>query len=467
MTRTKIDLSPERQLVTHLITSKAFAREILPILNVRDLKTRYAQVVASWVKEYYDKYDDVPEATIQDIYLERKATLRDEEEQESVAEFLQNLSEDSGKESNLDYYTDTAINYLKTRSMEKAVEGIQTALARNDPQSAEGVVANYKRVGRPEGDGYSLTDNPGDIISAFTEESEVVLMYPGILGKVVGPCRRGDLVSFIAPIKRGKTWALLYSAHEAMARGQKCVFITLEMPKAQIIRRAWQAFTGSPKLDGVVTIPYYAPEVEKGQPIPEKDDLDAKWRVEKKDVPKKGINLDNVEKMQADMKKLNRGGDCRFVPMSAKSTTVNDIETVLDNLLYYNNYATDVLIVDYADLLGAKANEYRHQLDDIWSNLKRVAQERGILVMSATQTNRAGISGEEITPENVAEDMRKLAHVSKFIALNQSKEDRGNQAIRWKVLLERDEPWIHDEAHTLHCLKIGRFVLDSRLKGGL
>ena len=149
--------------------------------------------------------------------------------------------------------------------------------------------------------------------------------------------------------------------------------------------------------------------------------------------------------------------------MPAKATTVKDIETVLDNLLYYNDYETDILIIDYADLMGAKNNEYRHQLDDIWSNLKRLAQERNILVLTATQTNRAGLSGDDLTSDNVAEDMRKLAHVSKFIALNQTNLEKPKGIMRWKVLLDRDEQSRWDEACALTCLRIGKFVLDSRL----
>lgn len=467
VTRTKIDLSPERQLVTHLIMSKQFAQEIFPILDPHVLKTRYAQVVSKWVLEFWERFDDVPVKAIQDIYLEKKATIRDPEEQQSVGEFLQNLSDSYEPDGNISFYITQAEKYLKTLSLEKMVVDIQNALQQNAPHLAEGVVANYKRVGRPEGDGYSLTEEPGDIISAFTEEAEVALMYPGVLGKVVGPCRRGDLNAFIAPMKRGKTWALLYSAIEAMAQNKKVIFITLEMPKAQIIRRAWQALTGSPKHDTTVTIPYYAAEKEPNEPDPPKDDEVAKWRVEHRDAKKKAVPLNNVEATQADMRKLHRGGDCRFVPMPSKATTVRDIETVIDNLRYYNNYNADVVIIDYADLMGAKASDYRHQLDEIWSNLRRVAQERDILILTATQTNRGGLSGEDLTLENTAEDIRKLAHVSKLIALNQTTEQKKLQIMRWKVLIDRDEQFHFDEAHTVQCLNIGRFVLDSRFAEAL
>jgi len=463
MTRTKIDLSPERQLITHLIVDKQFAQEVIPILDPTMLKTRYAQIVARWVLDYYDRFSDVPGKSIQDIYLDRKTSLRDEEEQTSVAEFLQNLSEDYST-SNSEFYIDQAIKYLKTVSLEQTIADMQDALRRNEPLLAEGLIANYKRIGRPEGDGYSITDNPGDIINAFTEDAEVVLTYPGILGKVVGPCRRGDLVSFIAPVKRGKTWALLYSANEAMAQNKKVVFITLEMPKAQIIRRAWQSIVGLPKHESLVSIPYYTPEIEKDDPMPEKNDLNARWRIEYREVKKKAVQLDQVDKIQEDMRRLHRGGDCRFVPLASKATTVLDVETVLDNLRFYSDYEADMVVIDYADLMGAKANDYRHQLDDIWSNLKRVAQERNILILTATQTNRAGLGGDDIDNENVAEDMRKLAHVSKFIALNQSKEDKPKQIMRWKILLDRDEPWLYDEASTVQSLQIGKFVLDSRIR---
>lgn len=460
MTKTKIDLSPERQLVTHLIISLPFAREIMPLLKPRYFKTRYAQIVSKWVQEYYNRFDDVPGKAIEDIFIEKKASLRDEEEQNSVQEFLQRLSDDSVDPStNLQFYIDQAIKYLKTRSLELTVSELQESLATGDPLAGEAVIANYKRVGRPEGDGYSILENPGDIISAFTEEDEIVVTYPGELGKVVGPGRRGDLVSFIGQPKKGKTFALIYSAEVAMSLGHKVAMITLEMPKAQIIRRAWQSISGSPRHDQVVRIPYFAPEIEKGEEVTD----DTRWRVEYKDVKKEAVRLDSVEQVQDSMRLMFRGGDCRFIPMTQYITTVKDIEDVLDNLYYYNNYLTDVLIVDYADILGTKMHDdYRHQLNDIWSNLRKIAQERNILVITATQTNRAVLDGADIELANIAEDMRKLGHVSKLIALNQSKDEKTAQRLRWKVLIDRDEPFDYDEAVTLQSLKIGRFVLDSR-----
>lgn len=460
MTKTKIDLSPERQLITHLIISKHFAQEVLPILNQRSLKTRYAQVVSEWVREYFDRFEDVPGKAIQDIFVDKRGSLQDEEEQESVAEFLQNLSDDAKYDANIDYYIDSAIKYLKTRSLELAIEEMQAAINTNDPEAGESVIAKYTQVGRPNGDGYSILDTPGEVISAFIEDAEVAMTYPGDVGKVIGPCRRGDLVSFIAPVKRGKSWALLYSAESAMALGQRCVFITLEMPKPQILRRAWQSITGSPKIESIVRIPYYSANKE----LDEEVDEDTQWKIEYKNVSKTAVDLTTVEATQEKIRRMFRGGDCRFIPMPSKATTVKDIEVILDNLMYYNQYETDVLIIDYADLMGAKANEYRHQLDDIWSNLKRVAQERNILVITATQTNRAGLDGSDLTNENVAEDMRKLAHVSKFIALNQTVLEKGAGIMRWKVLLDRDEQSGWDEVQTLQCLSIGKFVLDSRIK---
>lgn len=461
MRRTKIDMSPERQLVTHLITSTRFAREILPILNSKMLKTRYAQVVVQWVRDYYERFEGAPGKAIQDIYLDRKASLRDEEESESVAEFLQNLSDDAKEESNLEFHISQTEKYLKTLSIEQAIEEMKAALSKNEPLVAEGIIANYKRVGKPSGDGYSLLDNPMDVVEAFTEEAEIALRFPGALGKVVGPCRRGDIISFIAPVKRGKTWALLYASDLAASQRQRVAFFTLEMPKPQIIRRGWQAMVGAPKTDRVITMPYFAPDKEATEEITP----DTKWRIEYKDVAKKGVSIDEIDTIQKNMRRMYRGGDCRFIPMAAKATTVRDIETVLDNLMYYDDYQVDVVVIDYADLLGSKlSGDYRHQLDDIWSNLRRLAQERNILVVTATQTNRAGLSGEDITPENVAEDMRKLAHVSKLVALNQSATEKEHHIMRWKCLLDRDESSVYEHATVLSCLSIGKFVLDSRLQ---
>jgi len=206
MKREKIDMSPERALITNLIVSTEFCREIVPVFHPKTLKTPYAVEVGSWVVEYWNHYKTAPLKDIQSIYLAKKTQFRDEETAESVADFLTNLSQDhqTKKIHNVDFEIKQSLHYLKTRSLEKLHEYLADALSMGDAMKAEQLIANYKRVEQPLGEGVDILKDSGAVISAFLDEDEFLFQLPGAVGEVVGRLCRGDFLAFLAPMKRGK-----------------------------------------------------------------------------------------------------------------------------------------------------------------------------------------------------------------------------------------------------------------------
>ena len=157
-----------------------------------------------------------------------------------------------------------------------------------------------------------------------------------------------------------------------------------------------------------------------------------------------------------------RGGDLRVVSMPSRSVSVSDIEVYMNNLEFYEKWIPDVVVIDYADLINSKLKgEHRHQLDDIWANLRRLALERNICIVTASQSSRMSSKGES-TEESIAEDIRKIAHVTKMIAINATKEERAQGIHRIAQLAERDDEQHFEQSLVLSCLDLGQMCLDSR-----
>jgi len=462
MVRTKINMDQERSIITNLITDKVFAQKVLPILQPKFFKTRYAKVVSAWVKEYWDMYEDVPNALIQDIFLQKQSSLVDEEEMESVASFLQSLS-DEQEHTNSNYNVDTAIKYIKLRSLEIHKEKIEEAIALHDPVKGEQSIANFTRVGLPEGDGADILSDASKISAAFNETHEYVFKFPGALDNIIGKPMRGDMMAFLGKPKGQKSHALLFTAETAMSQGCNVVYFTLEMREPQMIRRAWQSMTASPKHSGIYNIPYFAPQYVEGDPNLKEEGKT--WSIERNPMNKEAVTDIPIQGRLDSFRLAYGGGNCKFIFLPMYTATVEDIVAYLDNMYYYEGYAPDVVIVDYADIIkpskGA-GNEYRHQINDIWMKLRSIAQNRNILVVTASQTNRQGMTGD-ISLDNIAEDMRKIAHASILVALNQNKKEKAAGVMRLDTLAARDEVDSFDQAVILQNLSIGRFYLDSQL----
>jgi replicative DNA helicase len=249
---TKIDLNPERKLLQYMITNTQFLKEIVPIFHSHYLKVSYCRLVSEWIIEYYEQYKEAPNKNIQEIYKSKKKTIINEEDTESIGTFLTKLSQDweQANPNNIDYSVSEAIKYLNVRSLEILNEDIQNSIQENEPDKGAQSVSNYKRVEKPFGKGVSLLKDTNSVIRAFTDEDETLFTFKGALGKVAGKLCRGDFLLFLAPMKRGKTWFLWYTAETALYNGLKVLFISLEMTEKQMVRRAWRSLIGQPMQGG-------------------------------------------------------------------------------------------------------------------------------------------------------------------------------------------------------------------------
>jgi len=291
-----------------------------------------------------------------------------------------------------------------------------------------------------------------EVSAAYLDKDEVLFSFPGALGEVVGYFARGDLVAYLSFMSRGKTWWQWYTAQMGMYLGLKSVFITLEMSRNQIIRRAWRSMVGAPREDQKVLIPYF--ERGEGERV---------FSIQMKEEFRKAINVGEIAERQKAFRFQFRSGNTRIAYFPAYSATMDDIVAYLDSLEYYERFIPDIVVIDYADIIAPSRNgEYRHQIDDIWKRLRRLAQERNILVVTASQSDRS-TARHDAREENVAEDIRKLAHVSKMIALNQTREEYELGVMRVNKLKERDGRRSFRTVVTLQCLDIGRICLDSKL----
>lgn len=452
---TKINMSPERKFIINLITSDRYCKELIPLLKPNFLESVYAKLVSKWIIEYFEQFAKAPRKDIQSIYYSKKDSIVNEDEQELVAEFLKSISKEFSESeiNNIDYEIKKGIEFLKVRSLEVLKNSLDDSIIENNPTKGEAALSNFKRVEKPLGQGVSLLHDSQKVMDALTSENDFMFQFPGALGQVAGSFNRGDFVSFLAPMKRGKTWWLWYTAETALFYHLKVIFFTLEMTENQMIKRSWRSLVGQPKYNSNITIPFF-------------EKLDDQWVIDTKEEERTGIDPSKVDFYQKKFRRRFRKGDVRIISIPTKSASVSDLVSHLDNMEYYENFIPDVIVIDYADILISERNfkgEYRHQLDNIWSNLRRVAQEKNCLIVTASQTEKTTFK-KDVDEASAAEDIRKIAHITCGLALNQTKDEREKGIIRISQVVTREEKCSYQQAIVLQCLDIGRPCINSRLK---
>ena len=450
----RLNVLNERDLIYQLIVSDKFCREIVPILNPKHLQIEYAKRIALWIKDYFTKFKKAPKKDIIKLYRSHVEEINDESLQDNILSFLQRLDEDYDevKLGNVDFAIQQAVNYLKIQSMRNFSEDIEAYLDSGDVGKAESLLTKYRKVEVSSGDGVSILDDFDTVTEAFTEETEKLFTMQGAYGQLMGDVHREDFISFLAPMKAGKSFALIDVGIEALKNGLKIVFYSLEMSRTNMIKRIWKALSGQVTEDMEIEIPYF-----------EKDEDEEKYRIEKKIVQKQASSVLEVQKKQQSLKRLFRGGSFKVFAEPAYSLTVEKLEDKLDDLAY-DNFFPDVIIVDYADIMcPSDKTDYRNQIDGIWKRLRALAQKRKAVVFTASQTNREAIS-KEVEADSIAEDIRKLAHVTSMVAISKTKWCKENSvAILSQMAVREGKPELRKVIAT-QCLELGRPCLESRWK---
>jgi len=92
-----------------------------------------------------------------------------------------------------------------------------------------------------------------------------------------------------------------------------------------------------------------------------------------------------------------------------------------------------------------------------------LAQKRKAVVFTASQTNRGAIS-REVEAEDVAEDVRKIAHVTSMVSISKTKYCKQNSlAIYSQMAVREGQPETRKVIAT-QCLALGRPVIESHWK---
>jgi replicative DNA helicase len=490
----------ELKILVGIIVSTSFARKIIPTLKAEYFTTDYIAKVFEWCKDFYSTYKECPGKHIQDIYEENKEQL-EEAQQQIIEKFLTKLSKDyeQQEEFNVEYLIDQAVTYIEEKSIRSIAERTLKYLEHGKSDKAKLELQSYKKVAKITSDWVNPFNSDFIKETYFSEEEggDNIFIFPGALGKIVGYHQRDWLVAVLAPMKRGKSFFLMEMAFRAFMNHKRVVFFSLEMSEKRVEKRLLRRITAHGKIEGEYLYPTFdclfnqngeCVRVERtnkikllngegNKPVFNKDMKykpcivcrgnshyqAATWfmikKREKQSIQKSVRKANSLVKMYGD--------NFRLKSYPAGTANINDLISALDYLEYTENFIPDAIIVDYADILKAEDNRLvdpRAKADSTWIKLKGLADSRHCLVITASQGTRKSIDKKSIGQTDIAEDIRKLAHIDVMYGLSQTQEEKLESIMRINVLANRDED--SSELKQVICLQqrgLGQVLLDTEL----
>jgi len=208
-----------------------------------------------------------------------------------------------------------------------------------------------------------------------------------------------ELGVVIAPTGAGKSMVLVHQGATALELGKTVVHYTLELADTVVGGRYDSKISGV----GLVDL------IHSKEIVMEKS----------KDVPGKLI----------------------IKEYPTKSASTKTLENHIEKLMK-RGIKPDMVIVDYADLLRPRSTsaEKRHELENIYEELRAIAQKYECVVITASQTNRSGLNAEVITMEAISEAFNKCFVADFIYSLSRTPQDKQSNKGRIFIAKNRNGP---------------------------
>tara|TARA_R110000796_G_scaffold230098_6_gene347711 strand:+ start:443 stop:1825 length:1383 start_codon:yes stop_codon:yes gene_type:complete len=380
------------KLLAALFKNKTFLQQISDILEAEFFESDANKWIATTVIDYFNEYKSSPTLEVMKVRVDSVDNdVLETGIVDTLKEIMKNLDADD-----MEFVQNETIKFCKNQKLKGAIMESVNLLQAGDYDGIKQQIDEAMKSGtdRDLGHDYMI-----DIADRFSETTRKTVptgwnVIDDLMDGGLGP---GELGVFVAPAGIGKSWALVNAAAAAVKAGKTVVQYTLELSGAYVGLRFDSVFTGI----AAQNLKYYQ---------------------------------DNIKET---IKDINGELVIKYYP--TKTATVNTLKAHLDRCTMMDK-KPDLIIVDYADLLRGTGKEIRHELGNIYEDLRGLAGEYEVPVWTASQANRSALEDDVIGAEKIAESYSKIMTADFVLSLSRKIEDKIAGTGRWHVIKNRFGP---------------------------
>jgi replicative DNA helicase len=382
----------EQTILSNLIYDESYARRVLPFLKDDYFQDQTEKILFSEIDNFIDKYNGIPTKETLLIELNKKENIP-EQIFKNLIEYVEQITFEK-KDST--WLIDNTEQFCQERAVYNAImESISIIEGRSQNKEKGGIptiLADALGVSFDDHIGHDFLLDAEERFEFYNKKEDRIpfdLDYFNTITK--GGLPRKTLNVFIAGTGVGKTLAMCHMAAANMLNGQNVLYITLEMAEERIAERVDSNLLNIPvnELEG---------------------------------FPKK-IYDDKINKLR----KKTSG---KLIVKEFPTATVgsNHFRHLLNELSLKKNFQPDIVYIDYINLCtssrlkyGSNVNSYSY-IKAVAEELRGLAVEKNIPIVSATQLNRAGFTNSDPGLEDTSESFALPATVDFMCALISTEE---------------------------------------------
>jgi len=395
-TMMRFGTSFQENLCQLILEDRPFCDQIEEVLSIEFLELSYLQVFTKMIFNYRVKYGTHPSYEIAATML--KSDLRGENEavKKQVRDYFTRIM--SGEVKGTEYIKDRSLDFCRKQVLKGAMMKSIGLLKSSSFDEIQKIIDDALKLGTDNNFGH-------DFLKDFEQRFLVKNRDPVTTGwkRIDEICKGGlgkrELGVVIAPTGAGKSMVLCHLGTRALQEGKTVIHYTLELADSVVGTRYDCCLTGVSLRD---------------------------HRINKEKI------FDVVSEVD---------GHLIIKEYPTKSASTNTIKTHIEKLRK-RGIEPDMIIVDYADLLRPirSSSEKRHELENIYEELRAIAQVYDCPLWTASQTNRSGLNAEVITMEAISEAFNKCFVADFICSLSRTVQDKNANTGRVFIAKNRNGP---------------------------
>ena len=396
----------EVTILNDLITNEKYTRKVLPFLKSEYFTSRQFKVIFLEIHEYVSQYDALPSLNALSIECQERTDLTEEQFKE-VLEVLNVLSNDP---ADYDWLVDTTEKWCQERaiylSLMESVKIADGQDSKRDKGAIPSILSEALGVSFDSHVGHDYVSDAESRYDFYHRKEDKIPFNLSMFDKIT----KGGLVNkslniALAGTGVGKSLFMCHVASSVLLQGKNVLYITMEMAEEKIAER----------IDAnLLNIPIQ----------------------QLSDLPK--VMFD--KKIATLAKKTQ--GKLIIKEYPTASAHVGHFKSLLSDLALKRAFKPDIIFVDYLNICaseryrGAVVNSYTY-VKAIAEELRGLACECGVPIVSATQTTRSGYGSTDVDLTDTSESFGLPATADLMFALISTEELEGMNQIMVKQLKNR------------------------------
>ena len=397
----------ELLILRNLIYNEEYARKVIPFIKDEYFEDQNQKIIFQEILSFIEKYNKLATKEILSIEVEKRNDINDTNFKE-VVDIISSLEDEVGE---IDWLIDSTEKWCRDRAIYLALmESIQLADGKDESKGRDAIpniLSDALSVSFDNHVGHDYLQDYEKRFETYHKKEDRIPFDLEYFNKITkGGLPNKTLNIALAGTGVGKSLFMCHVASSALIEGKNVLYITLEMAEEKIAERI-DANLLNVNIQDII------------------------------DLPKPMFDT----KVEALSKKTQ--GTLIIKEYPTASAHSGHFKGLLNELALKKSFRPDIIFVDYLNICASSryransnVNSYSY-IKAIAEELRGLAVEANVPILSATQTTRSGYSSSDVDLTDTSESFGLPATADLMFALISTEELEGLNQILVKQLKNR------------------------------